>query len=195
MPGKAGPKRSRDQRERDLADMAQALRRGARQEEFAQRFGVCQQQISQDLKELDRRWKATQLTEVDAQRRRQLEQLAEVRREAWRAWQASQQERVETVTERVGPPSSEGPAVRQVARIVKKPPEWAVSALATILNTLNAEADLLGTKAATKAEHSGPGGGPLQVAIREMVVELPAASGTDQTTDGGDTGEESLSIP
>lgn len=158
MPQQTGPKRSKEQRERDLAEMAQMLRRGVTQVSFARRFGVGQPQIHRDLAELDRRWKQTQLSGVDAQRRKQLEELAEVRSEAWRAWEASQQERVETTTERVGPPSSEGTAVRQVARIVKKPPEWAVSALNTVLAALSQEADLLGTKAPTKGELTGKNG-------------------------------------
>ena len=92
-------RRNRMQREKDLAAIADRYCRGERQADIAADLGVTQQQVSYDLKELQRRWQTSALANVDAARGRELSKIDNLEREYWAAWLRSCED-AETITQR-----------------------------------------------------------------------------------------------
>jgi predicted transcriptional regulator len=80
-------------REENLAKMAQLMRRGYTQSVIARELGISQAQVSYDWKQLRQELRESRADKdvkdaVDLQ----LEQLAEVKMEAWRAWEKSKED-------------------------------------------------------------------------------------------------------
>jgi hypothetical protein len=81
------------ERERDLRETAALYLRGLTQGEIAQRLNVSRQQISYDLKVLQRRWQESALADCDAKRASALARVDELERTYWEAWERSCQAR------------------------------------------------------------------------------------------------------
>jgi hypothetical protein len=100
-----GPKRTPTQREADLEKAAKMDRRGFTQQQIADELGVHRTQIEYDLKALRKRYAATQLSETGEAVSEKVEQLREVRAEAWLAWERSKQDKEKRVNEKVTEPA------------------------------------------------------------------------------------------
>ena len=61
----AAPKRSKAQREADLADMARLMTEGATERDLADRFGLSTGTISRDMKTVTQRWKDAAALSID----------------------------------------------------------------------------------------------------------------------------------
>ena len=86
----AAPKRSRSERQRDLATIARLyIREGLKQHEIADRLGVSQQQISYDLLSLRKMWLKSALVDFNHARAEQLAKIDELERTYWEAWLSS----------------------------------------------------------------------------------------------------------
>lgn len=97
----AAPKRTKVQRERDLADIAQMYLQGKTQVEIAEKLEISQQQVSYDLKILQDRWRKAALRDLDTAKAEQLAKIDELEREYWRAWEESKETYESSVTEKV----------------------------------------------------------------------------------------------
>jgi hypothetical protein len=85
----AANKRTKTEREAALAKVAELDRDGFGQVAIARMLGVSQPQICYDLKQVRKRYRETQLATVKAAVNEKLDQLRQVRCEAWAAWDTS----------------------------------------------------------------------------------------------------------
>lgn len=167
----ARPKRTTAQREQDLAELLRLLRRGWTQRQAAERLGVAPSQIAYDWKVLLKRLQVEQMGDTEALRNQKVEQLLEVRREAWEAWERSKQDRerrtAETITETEGGGQPAGQTrTKAVKQVEGRLPEDAY--LRTVIMTIQEEAKLDGCAA------------PLKIAPTTPDGTEPARTGTDQ---------------
>lgn len=93
-----GPIRTKDQRERDLDEMAHRLLRGETHAQVAQVLGVSRQQIGWDLAALRKRWVTQSLTAFDERVAIEIAKLDELERTYWEAWERSRQSFSRTTT-------------------------------------------------------------------------------------------------
>lgn len=82
-------KRTPDERERDLAIIAERILRGEGQASIAKDLGVSQPMISYDLAEIRERWQAQANEAHGALVAQQLAEVREVKKSAWAAWENS----------------------------------------------------------------------------------------------------------
>jgi predicted transcriptional regulator len=85
----AANRRTKTEREAVLAKVAELDLNGYGQVAIARLLGVSQPQVSYDLKVVRKRYRETQLATVKAAVNRKIDQLADVRSEAWEAWDES----------------------------------------------------------------------------------------------------------
>lgn len=71
----AGPRRTKLERERDLATLAEHYLHGKTQAEIAELMGVTQQQISYDLRALQRQWQKSGILDFGAAKGRELARI------------------------------------------------------------------------------------------------------------------------
>jgi len=88
---KAGPKRSRQEREHDLVIIAKDYFEGKYQAEIAAKLGLTQQQVSYDLKKLQKRWVAESLQHITQGKARELAKVDNLERHYWEAFRKSQE--------------------------------------------------------------------------------------------------------
>jgi hypothetical protein len=84
-----GPRRSKTEREADRAEAARLDRKGYTVTAIARIIGVSKQQISYDLKRIRERHLKSCLEERSAKVAEKLEELRDIRVEAWQAWEES----------------------------------------------------------------------------------------------------------
>lgn len=78
-------------REAHLEETARRYLRGEGQAEIARTLGVTQQTVSNDLKELQRRWREAALADIGDWKAEQLARIDALEREYWEAWERSKQ--------------------------------------------------------------------------------------------------------
>jgi len=91
--GKGIKKRTQGQREKDMEYIASEYLRGKYQYEIARELKLTQQQISYDLKEIQRRWMAS-LDDFDKAKGKELAKLDKLEAELWEAWGRSQNKKI-----------------------------------------------------------------------------------------------------
>lgn len=82
-------RRSLTQREHDLAITSEQYLRGKTQMDIAAALGITQQQVSQDIKELRRRWREAGIRDINAAQEQELAKIDNLEVEYWRAWERS----------------------------------------------------------------------------------------------------------
>ena len=92
MKANRGPKRSKVQIKQDRTQIAQLYMQGKSQTEIAQKLGLCQQQISYDLKAIQTEWQKDTTLALDAYTARELAKLDHTERRYWEAWERSIEE-------------------------------------------------------------------------------------------------------
>lgn len=90
------------QREAHLANVARLYLTGYLQSEIAAQTGVSQQQISYDLKILQRRWRESSGIDFNEAKQRELARIDHLELEYWQAWRASKVERKKQSAEKSG---------------------------------------------------------------------------------------------
>ncbi len=98
----AAPKRSRIQRELDLAIIASKYLAQKSQYEIAQEMGLSQPAICRDLAEVRRRWRESSIIDMNKARVRELARVDQLERMYRDAFERSCQERITTRTEQEG---------------------------------------------------------------------------------------------
>ena len=95
----AARKRSKHERERDLARESELYLAGVSQVRIAEKIGnLSQQQISADLRLLQKRWQASALVDLDQRRGLELAKLDQVELTYWEAWEKA--DKKDTTSER-----------------------------------------------------------------------------------------------
>src|SRR5262245_27868678 len=133
----AGPKRTRTQREADLAETARLDRMGFTQREIAERIGVSSVQICFDLRKLRKRYVEQANVHAGEKIGELLAGYRDVRREAWQAWERSCLE-TRRVTTRTGGKHGEAVTTTVEARLP------GAEYMQVVLDTYAAERKLLG---------------------------------------------------
>jgi hypothetical protein len=83
------PRRSKIQREKDLVQIERRYMRGESQTKIAQDVGVTQQQVSLDIKEIIKRWRAATTFDLDDLKRVELGKINNLEITYWEAWERS----------------------------------------------------------------------------------------------------------
>jgi len=96
----AAPKRSKAQREADLARIAHLYLSGSNQYEIAKELGLSRQQITYDLQDLYGRWAESARSDIDKLKAEQLAKIDRLEREYWDAWRRSVGTHEKSITER-----------------------------------------------------------------------------------------------
>jgi predicted transcriptional regulator len=86
-------KRGQAERDRDLADIARLYCQGMRQVDIAEILGITQQQVSYDLKRIQKRWQTECIEAISQGKARELARIDELERTYWSAWFESQRQR------------------------------------------------------------------------------------------------------
>ena len=84
----AASKRTRDQRERDLATIAKLYCEGQLQVDIAAKLGVSQSQISYDLRVIRGRWQRSAIRDFDTHRAEELAKVDNLEVKYWGAWES-----------------------------------------------------------------------------------------------------------
>jgi predicted transcriptional regulator len=75
---------------RRRAAVADLYIQGCYQADIAQQLGVSQPTVSNDIKAIQKEWRASAIRDFDILRERELQKLDRLEREAWEAWERSQ---------------------------------------------------------------------------------------------------------
>jgi hypothetical protein len=92
----AAPKRTRFQRELDLACITKMHLEGRSQYEIAAELNLSQPAICRDLAEVRRRWREASLIDINEAKQRELARIDLLEREYWQAWERSQEDMIKT---------------------------------------------------------------------------------------------------
>lgn len=188
----AAAKRSKAEREHDLAVMAELLAQGATQRELAERFELSPGTIVRDVREIETRWRDRAHEAVESWKGRLLAGHAQVIRSAWFEFERSKsdaQKMVET-TEMVKPTTPPAPNPHDLAGGIDPPfvepqvlevtrrvttvegqtgdPRY----LVVIEGALTEQARLLGANSPERKELSGPNGTALPVQVIEIIAPI-----------------------
>jgi hypothetical protein len=176
----AANKRSKAERESDLAAMATLLAKGATQRQLAEQFDLALGTVSYDVKEIEKRWREHAAEAVDLWKGRLVASHDQVILESWQEWERSKAdgEKVVEVTELMDSPdegdgfglATAGTAPERLLEVTRRTvtimgrtgdPRY----LNTIETALAEKAKIIGAHAADKIEHAGKDGAPLLVTI------------------------------
>lgn len=170
-------KRTRPQREADLAEIGRLLVRGATQEEIAEKLAtvrpycLSRSMIRDDVALLLRRWRADGVSLLGSAVDVTLRKLDALEAECWEAWDKSKLAKTRTTLTRKNRGAKGTGAGDEIATVgeeiksgvsVTSPGDPAF--VGKILDILDQRARLLGLEAPSKHEHGGPGGGPIPIA-------------------------------
>jgi hypothetical protein len=161
----AANKRTAVQREHDLRRIAELYLQGFTQAEIGQQLGVCRQQISYDLRVLQKRWREAALCDFDEKKAQELAKVDEVERAYWQAWHDSRRvrETTTTATEKTGGEASvAGPQLplRMKAAMRKEERDGNPEFLKGVQWCITKRCQILGLDAPTQNVVSGKDGQP-----------------------------------
>jgi hypothetical protein len=144
------------QRERDLREVAALYLHGLAQHEIADRLNVSRQQISYDLKELQKRWQESALADFHAKKAAELAKVDELERTYWEAWDRSCQSREVTSQEKTL--TGEGPAdeARRKVGFRKEPRDGNPEFLRGVERCIELRCKITGAFAAVKIAPTTP---------------------------------------
>ena len=145
----AAPKRSKFQREADLARISELYLRGKPQAEIAEEIGVSQGQVSKDLSIIRTRWRKQTTVNMDEAKNKELARIDVLEREYWEAWERSKGEQVkgrQKQSDTGGKKKIEWATVEKV-QLIGNP-----AFLAGVEKCIDMRCKLLGIYAATKVD-------------------------------------------
>jgi hypothetical protein len=119
---------------------------GHYQSAIAQQLGVSQQQVSYDLKAVQKTWLASALRDFDQAKAQELAKIDEAERAYWAGWERSCQQQEVTLTKQV-----DGKEPRTEASIRRETPVGDPRFLDGVLKCITQRCDLLGLSTATEA--------------------------------------------
>jgi hypothetical protein len=119
---------------------------GHYQSAIAQQVGVTQQQVSYDLKALQKTWLASALRDFDQARAQELAKIDAAERAYWAGWERSCQQRDVTLTKKVS-----GKEPRTEASLRRETPVGDPRFLDGVLKCITQRCDILGLSTSTEA--------------------------------------------
>jgi hypothetical protein len=146
------------EREHDLRETAALYLRGLTQAEIAQHLNVSRQQISYDVKTLQRRWQDSALADFDAKKAAELAKMDELERTYWEAWERSCQAREITTQERTQAGKIPASDARLKAGVRKEPRDGNPEFLRGVERCIEMRCRIIGAFAAVKIAPTTPDG-------------------------------------
>jgi hypothetical protein len=146
------------ERERDLREVAALYLHGLSQYEIAQRLRVSRQQISYDLRTLQRRWQESALADFNAKKAAELAKVDELERTYWEAWQRSCQGREVTTQEKTQAGEGQTEDTRRKAGVRKEPRDGNPEFLRGVERCIELRCKITGAFAALKIAPTTPDG-------------------------------------
>jgi len=170
----AAMKRTRAQRAADLVIIEGLALKGATETQIADKlsemrpYTLSRQQIGYDLRKLAKMWAAEAVANLDEHKALALAEVRHLQRTYWDAWERSCKD-AETLRQEG---SGEAPS-----KIVKTSKGQAGDPrfLTGVQWCIERRCKIIGVDAPTQQEHSGPGGGPLEVTQIELTNDERAA--------------------
>lgn len=167
--------RTKDQKKRDRAIIADMYLKGFNQFDIGDEVGISQPQVACDLKVIRKQWLESTIKDFDEAKAKELAKLDTLEQEAWGAWEQSKLDK-ETESEEF---TREGKKTKNKAKIakinIKKEGQTGNPAyLAIVKDCIKRRCDILGLDAPKKEERTGKGGEPLypQVLKVEIIDEI-----------------------
>jgi hypothetical protein len=145
-------------RERDLRETAALYLRGLSQMEIAQRLNLSRQQISYDLKVLQRRWQKSALADFHAKKAADLAKVDELERTYWQAWERSCQTREVTTQEKIQEGEGQAEDARLKAGVRKEQRDGNPEFLRGVERCIEMRCKITGAFAAVKIAPTTPDG-------------------------------------
>jgi hypothetical protein len=146
------------QRERDLREVAALYLHGLAQHEIADRLNVSRQQISYDLKELQKRWQQSALADFHAKKATELAKVDELERTYWEAWDRSCQTREVTSQEKTLTGEGSADEARRKVGFRKEPRDGDPEFLRGVERCIELRCKITGVFAAVKIAPTTPDG-------------------------------------
>lgn len=145
-----GPKRSKLQREMDLAEIARLDRRGWTQLQIGQKLGLSQTMVSSELRRLMKRYKEAQMEDIQAKVGRKVRILEDLIHEAYKAFDRSKKDAKKVVVEAYEGQSHNGSGPSTTTTITTEGRLPANEYLVTIMKAIKEAAELEGLLAEGK---------------------------------------------
>lgn len=153
-------------RENRYRQVAALYLQGKWQTEIATIVGTTQQQVSYDLKILQKRWYQESVADIAERKAIELQRVDKIEREAWEAWERSKQPREVTITE-----ASEGTHPGRKATMRKEGQAGDPRFLVEIGKCVDRRVAILGIGAREEAlKHAGLGLAALLDEARQQTV-------------------------
>lgn len=165
------PKRTEMQREADLQIVSELYLKQWTQEKIAAYiaelrrplgYEVSQQQISLDIKAIQKRWQKSEVMNFNEAKQRELERIDVLEREYWEAWIKSQEPR-KIASRKI---SNDGTVETQSSEVRNGDPRY----LAGIQWCIEQRCKILGVEAPKRTELTGADGKPIPIVITKMDI-------------------------
>lgn len=148
---KAGRRLTDRQIEARRQKVAELYLKGYDQYYIADKVKVTQQQVSQDIKKLVKRWQESQLESIAEKQAKELEKIDKVETEAWAAWTRSLKPINKTISKNGFNVKGPVEMTEQETQELTGDPRF----LATIQKCIDQRCKILGIDAPIKVEHKG----------------------------------------
>jgi predicted transcriptional regulator len=135
---------------RRRAAVADLYIQGCYQADIAQQLGVSQPTVSNDIKAIQKEWRASAIRDFDILRERELQKLDRLEREAWEAWERSQKPAQEATM------STDGTAQKTVKKVSEQSGD--ARYLEVVHKCIASRRALLGIDAPVKVAPTSPDG-------------------------------------
>lgn len=184
-------KRSRGERVRDKARIAQLHLQRKTITEIAHDLNLSRDTVWRDLRDMEEQWKKDGMLDMHRAKMRQLQELREIRAEALIAWEKSKEKEEETTQNIPAEMDEKGNIIRtgggdkKIRVTVKRRSRVGEARFLELWSkTIDQEAELLGTKIA-KLEVDAPGATVNAGVIGGGVILLPLTTRTESDEDKG----------
>jgi len=167
--GLRGPKRSKLEKKRDRARIADMYLDGMEQTEIAEKFGLAQSQISYDLKKIQEEWLHNTTMNLDAHKAEEVAKTLQTERMYRDIYRKSLNDfKAQTATLHAERPGDKKEKTKEkslpvIQVIHTENRNGDPRALDGILKCIERRCKLLGLDAPQKQEHTGKEGGPIMV--------------------------------
>jgi len=176
-PKKKGRRLNKFEREAHLSEVMRLYLRKVSKADIAKRLGVDRSQITYDVNAVEKKLKAQQIDDLEQAKKMQLMELQYAKAELYEAWDKSKKVlwkkgRKLKGVESTQLPDMEGDEEKKapiyVERTMQREQRYGdVRVMGKIVDIINLEAELLGTKAPKRLEHAGNDGGPVLFESRQ----------------------------
>jgi len=161
--------------EKRRLDVARVYSQGLHEQlEIAEKLGISQPTISRDLKVLKKRWMKEAVEDIDQAKGEVLREIQEARRVAWEGYEKSLDDFKSKIIKGRGlgkdsQGKTTGESIEQTIKTEDRngDPRF----LEVVMKCIDRRCKLMGLDAPDKHEHTGKGGGPIQIEEQRAAVE------------------------